>query len=112
MGGADEPVAIRRRAPRGLSTALAALLTGCAAVAPPPSQPADAAAAMSVGAPDFTLDTTHTFVHWEVLHMGTSTHRGRFDKVNGSVQFDAATQRLGVSISVETASVRDRKSVV
>jgi len=37
------------------------------------------------------LDPTHTFVHWEVVHMGTSTIRGRFSKVTGNVQFDDGT---------------------
>lgn len=56
-------------------------------------------------APAWTVDTTHTFVHWEVLHMGTSTIRGRFGKAAGNVQFDPKAQQLGVSISVDTASV-------
>ncbi|MES2099289.1 MAG: YceI family protein [Pseudomonadota bacterium] len=63
------------------------------------AQPASAAV------PTWTLDPTHTFVHWEVVHMGTSTIRGRFDKAAGSVQFDARAQQLDVSISVDTASV-------
>lgn len=56
-------------------------------------------------APTWPLDPTHTFVHWEVVHMGTSTIRGRFGKATGSVQFDAKAQRLDVSITVDTASV-------
>ena len=56
-------------------------------------------------APTWTLDPTHTFVHWEVVHFGTSTIRGRFDKATGSVQFDAKAQQLDVSISIDTASV-------
>lgn len=55
--------------------------------------------------PTWTLDATHTFVHWEVVHMGTSTIRGRFDKVAGSVQFDAKARQLDVSIAVDTGSV-------
>ncbi|MES3015587.1 MAG: YceI family protein [Pseudomonadota bacterium] len=55
--------------------------------------------------PTWMLDPTHTFVHWEVVHMGTSTIRGRFDKVAGSVQFDAKAQQLDVSIAVDTGSV-------
>lgn len=54
---------------------------------------------------NYTLDEGHTFVHWEVLHMGTSTTRGRFDRVAGVVQFDAASQQVDVSITAETGSV-------
>ncbi len=53
----------------------------------------------------YALDPTHTFVHWEVLHMNTSTIRGRFDRSSGSVQFDARAQRLDLNISIDTASV-------
>jgi len=53
----------------------------------------------------WAIDPTHTFVHWEVVHMGTSTIRGRFGKVNGNVQFDPKAQQLDVSIAVDTASV-------
>ena len=55
--------------------------------------------------PTWTLDPTHTFVHWEVVHMGTSTIRGRFGKAAGNLQFDAKAQQLDVSISIDTASV-------
>jgi polyisoprenoid-binding protein YceI len=51
------------------------------------------------------LDPTHTAVHWEVVHMGTSTIRGRFDKVAGTVQFDAKAHLFDVGITVQTASV-------
>ena len=52
----------------------------------------------------YSLDPAHTFVHWEVVHLGTSTLRGRFDRSSGAVQFDAKTQRLDVSIAVDIAS--------
>jgi polyisoprenoid-binding protein YceI len=71
-----------------------AAVSGCA-------QPPTPAAALA----SYTLDTTHTFVHWEVLHMGTSTIRGRFDRAGGTAQFDAAAQRLDLNITIDTASV-------
>lgn len=43
--------------------------------------------------------------------MGTSTIRGRFDRSTGSVQFDAKTQRIDVSITVDTASVNSGTAV-
>lgn len=54
---------------------------------------------------DYSLDPTHTFVHWEVLHMGTSTMRGRFDKLHGSVSFDAKAKAVDIGITVDTASI-------
>ena len=77
----------------GLALAGAASAALAQAAAPPPA------------IPTWTLDPTHTFVHWEVVHMGTSTIRGRFDKVAGSVQFDPKAQRLDLSVSIDTASV-------
>ncbi len=53
----------------------------------------------------YALDTNHTRVHWEVLHFGTSTHRGRFDDITGSVQLNASTGLGEVSIGIATASV-------
>jgi polyisoprenoid-binding protein YceI len=76
-----------------LTLGIAAALCACAASAQPAALPV------------YRLDPTHTFVHWEVLHMGTSTIRGRFDRSGGSVQFDARAQRLDISISVDIASV-------
>ena len=76
---------------------LATALFAAAAAAQVPPQPAEA-----VG---YSLDPGHTFVHWEVQHMGTSTTRGRFDRASGNVQFDAKTQRIDIGITIDTASV-------
>ena len=63
--------------------------------------------------PRYRLDPTHTFVHWEVLHMGTSTIRGRFDRsVGASIEFDAATQRLDLGLRIDTASVNSGVAVL
>lgn len=56
-------------------------------------------------AAEYRLDPDHTRVHWEVSHFGTSTSRGRFDDIRGSLQFDAAQGRGAVSIVVGCASV-------
>jgi len=53
----------------------------------------------------YALDPEHTRVHWEVLHYGTSTIRGRFDSLQGSVTLDRAARSGDVSMSVDTASV-------
>ena len=88
-------MALRNTAARGLS-ALGLCGAALAAFAQPSALPAP---------PAYALDPTHTFVHWEVVHMGTSTIRGRFGKAEGNVQFDAKAQQLDVSISVDSASV-------
>lgn len=54
---------------------------------------------------DYLLDAAHTRVHWEVLHFGTSTSRGRFDDIGGSLQLDARAGTGEVSITLGTASV-------
>ena|SRR5438105_4308339 len=53
----------------------------------------------------YTLDPSHTQVWWETRHFGTSTQRGRFDSVVGSIVLDRDTGRGDVSISIATGSV-------
>lgn len=53
----------------------------------------------------YQFDPGHTFVHWEVLHMGTSTSRGRFDKIDGSIAFDRVAGLIDLGFTVDTASV-------
>jgi polyisoprenoid-binding protein YceI len=63
------------------------------------------AMAQTPEAPRYRLDPGHTFVHWEVLHMGTSTSRGRFDALDGSIAFDAPRGALDLGFTVDTRSV-------
>jgi polyisoprenoid-binding protein YceI len=60
-----------------------------------------AAAAQGV---TYNVDPAHSHVHWEVLHFGTSTSRGRFDDIAGSLQLSSAGTGE-VSISINTGSV-------
>lgn len=53
----------------------------------------------------FALDPTHTFVTFEIAHFGTSTNRGRFDKKEGTVQFDRAGKTGQVNIVIDTGSI-------
>ncbi|MDO8418944.1 MAG: YceI family protein [Rubrivivax sp.] len=53
----------------------------------------------------YTLDPTHTFVTFEVAHFGTSTHRVRFDRKEGLVQFDRVARTGRVEITIDMASV-------
>jgi polyisoprenoid-binding protein YceI len=88
-------MARRHPATRGLKTVGAALLAGLAG-------PALAQDAPVTG---YAFDPTHTFVHWKVVHLRTSTVRGRIDRSTGSAHFDAKAQRLDVSVVVDTVSL-------
>jgi len=65
-----------------------------------------AAAACAQAAPaTYRIDPAHTHVHFEVQHFGTSTSRGRFDTLDGSITLDRSAQQGEVSIEVDTGSV-------
>lgn len=53
----------------------------------------------------YAVDPTHTFVTWEASHFGTSTSRGRFDKKEGTVQFDRAGKTGKVELSIDMGSI-------
>ncbi len=53
----------------------------------------------------YTVDPTHTFATFEILHFGTSTYRGRFDKKEGSVTIDTAAKTGKVELSIDLTSV-------
>lgn len=72
-----------------LSIAAAALLAGAA----------------QVQAASYAIDPNHTFVTFEIGHFGASTNRGRFDKKEGSVQFDRAGKGGRVEMVIDMASI-------
>lgn len=53
----------------------------------------------------YAIDPTHTFVTFEVLHFGTSTNRGRFERKEGTVQWDRAARSGRVEVGFEVASL-------
>lgn len=53
----------------------------------------------------YAIEPTHTFVTFEIDHFGTSTNRGRFDKKEGTVQFDRAGKTGKVDITIDTTSI-------
>ncbi|MBX3601354.1 MAG: YceI family protein [Rubrivivax sp.] len=79
----------KRSAVRRLLAA-AALCTGAGAGAAPAS---------------YVLDPERSFVHFEVVHFGTSTIRGRFGPAQGSVLLDPGARRAEADVRVATASV-------
>jgi len=54
---------------------------------------------------NFAIDPDHTHVHWELKHFGTSTARGRFDAITGSITMDRTAHTGSASISIATAGV-------
>jgi len=54
----------------------------------------------------YAIDPMHTFVTYEIDHMGTSINRGRFDKKQGSVTIDrtAKTGKLELSFDLSAIS--------
>lgn len=53
----------------------------------------------------YAIDPSHTVVMFEAPHFGTSTNRGRFDKEEGTVQFDRAARTGRVEINIDTTSI-------
>lgn len=53
----------------------------------------------------YAIDPTHTFVTFEIDHMGTSTNRGRFDKKEGTVKLDKAAKKGSVDLTIDMTSI-------
>jgi polyisoprenoid-binding protein YceI len=64
-----------------------------------------AAAAAPAMAASYAIDPSHTYVTFEIDHMGTSTNRVRFDKKEGTVEFDRAAKTGKVDISLDITSI-------
>ena len=54
---------------------------------------------------EYAIDPGHTFVTFEISHFGASVNRARFDKKQGTVQFDKAGKTGKVEISFDANSV-------
>jgi polyisoprenoid-binding protein YceI len=59
----------------------------------------------AAAADSYAIDPYHTFVHFEVEHLGMSRMRGRFDKVTGKFAVDGAAKTGSVDITIQTASL-------
>lgn len=49
----------------------------------------------------YAVDPAHTNAMFEASHYGTSTNRGRFGKVEGTVQFDRQARTGAVNVSID-----------
>jgi polyisoprenoid-binding protein YceI len=55
------------------------------------------------------IDPKHTAAQFSVRHLGISTVRGWFDKVSGTVQYDAAhPEKTSIQATIDVASVNTR----
>ena len=61
--------------------------------------------ALDAPAVEHRIDPTHTFATFEIDHFGATTNRGRFDRKQGTLSFNAVDQTGQVDITFETASV-------
>ena len=64
-----------------------------------------AGAAQAATPNEYAVEPTHTFVTFEINHFGASVNRGRFEKKEGTVQFDKAGKTGKVDISFEASSI-------
>ncbi|MGD9835832.1 MAG: YceI family protein [Piscinibacter sp.] len=53
----------------------------------------------------YRLDPSHSFVHFEVMHFGTATLRGRFGPLAGVADLDRSARRGEVSLIIPTRIV-------
>ena len=53
----------------------------------------------------YTVEPSHTFANFEVVHSGTSTTRGRFDDVQGTITLNPAGKTGKAEIAIDPASV-------
>ncbi len=53
----------------------------------------------------YTVEPGHTFVYFEVVHSATSTTRGRFDGVQGSITLNQTAKTGRAEIVIDPASV-------
>lgn len=53
----------------------------------------------------FTIDGNHSMPVFEVNHLGFSTQRGRFNKVEGKITLDRAAQKASVTVSIPATSI-------
>ena len=53
----------------------------------------------------YAIDPTHTFATFEIDHFGASTNRVRFDKKQGTVEFDKAGKTGKVEVTLDMNSL-------
>lgn len=54
---------------------------------------------------NYTLDPTHTYLHFGISHLGFSTMHGRFDQSSGRFSIDQAAKTASVNVVIEASSI-------
>ena len=54
---------------------------------------------------NYTLDPTHTYLHFGISHLGFSTLHGRFDQTSGHFTINNAAKTASVKVNIEAASI-------
>jgi polyisoprenoid-binding protein YceI len=62
-------------------------------------------AAPALAAETYTIDGNHTMPVFEVNHLGFSTQRGRFNRVEGKATLDLAARKASVTVSIAASSI-------
>ena len=70
-----------------------------------------ASAFPAVAAP-FAPDLAHTSVYFGASHFDRTTMRGRFDKIDGAINFDEASNQGGFDFTVDPTSINTRLRVL
>jgi polyisoprenoid-binding protein YceI len=60
---------------------------------------------VSAAPEEFLVDTTHAFSHFEVVHLGISTYRGRMRVKSGSIVLDPDTGKGNIDVVIDPATV-------
>jgi polyisoprenoid-binding protein YceI len=53
----------------------------------------------------YTIDPAHTRPTYEVMHLGYSLQRGRFNKTSGKITLDTAAKKGSADITIDAASI-------
>ena len=64
-----------------------------------------AVAGTAANAASYKIDSTHTYPNFTVSHLGFSTMHGQFAKTKGKLEYDAASGKGSVNITIDAASI-------
>jgi polyisoprenoid-binding protein YceI len=53
----------------------------------------------------YTIDPQHTRPTYEVMHLGYSIQRGRFDKTSGKIMLDIAAKKGSADVTIDATSI-------
>lgn len=59
----------------------------------------------ALAADSYKIDSNHSLPVFEVNHLGFSTQRGRFNKVEGSISLDTAGKAASVEVTIDATSI-------